>query len=305
MRFVDPKSNIAFKKIFGNENRTEILISFLNAVLVLEGENAIKEVTILDPYQAPKIKDLKETILDVRAKDGRGVTFIVEMQVEKEDWFPKRALYYTSKAYVSQIEKTVDYPKLNQVFFIGILNFKIFETEDYLSRHLILDSKSYKQEIKDFEFNFIELKKFKKELNELETVIDKWIYFFKNAEDLKVVPAQLSDVKEIAEAFEIAGQHNWTQEELDIYEYWEMQEAIHKNVLESGIREAEMKGMEVGMEAGMKAGMKAGIEKGLKEGEIKGVKDTAKKLLSLGIDVETIIKATGLDEKTINDIVYK
>ncbi|MBF0226537.1 MAG: Rpn family recombination-promoting nuclease/putative transposase [Desulfobacterales bacterium] len=300
MKFVDPKSNIAFKKIFGNENKKEILISFLNAVLMLESEKAIKDVTILDPYQAPKIKDLKETILDVRAKDGRGVTFIVEMQVEKEDYFPKRALYYTSKAYVSQIEKAVDYPQLNQIFFIGILNFKIFETKDYISSHLILDSKTYKQEIKDFEFNFIELTKFKKKLDELETVIDKWIYFFKHTEDLKVVPVELSSVKEIAEAFEIAEQHNWTQEELDIYEYWQMQEAIHINILESGIKKAKIEGKE----EGLKEGKEKGREEGLKEGEIKAKKETAKKFLSLGVDVATVIKATGLDEKTINDLIF-
>ncbi len=281
MRFVDPKSNIAFKKIFGNENKKEILISFLNAVLLLEGDKAIQEVTILDPYQAPKIKDLKETILDVKAKDGRGVTFIVEMQVEKEDFFHKRVLYYTSKAYVFQIEKGTDYPKLNQVFFIGILNFKMLDTKDYISRHLILDAKTHKQEIKDFEFNFIELKKFNKKVDELESVLDKWIYFFKHTEDLKIVPAELSNVKEIAEAFEIAEQHNWTQKELDIYEYWQIKEVIHKNAMELSMREAVT-------EAELK-------------GRLEGRIETAKNLLSLGVHVQTIMKATGLDEKTIRE----
>ncbi|MBF0120098.1 MAG: Rpn family recombination-promoting nuclease/putative transposase [Desulfobacterales bacterium] len=290
MRFVDPKSNIAFKKIFGNENKKEILISFLNAVLMLEGDKAIKEVTILDPYQAPKIKDLKETILDVRAKDGRGITFIIEMQVERQRLFHKRILYYTSKAYVSQIEKAIDYPKLNQIFFIGILNFKMFENEDYISRHLILDKKTYKQEIKDFEFNFIELKKFNKELTELENVIDKWIYFFKYAEDLRIVPVQLSNVKEIVEAFEVVEQYNWTKEELDVYEFWQMEETKQRDIIETAIIDAKIEAELAIKDAEVKAEAK---------GRMDEKKDTVKNLLSLGVDIQTIIKATGLDEEII------
>ena len=133
MNFADPKSDIAFKKVFGNENKTEILISFLNAVLDLRGEHAIAEITILNPYQAPKISLLKESNLDVRAKTRGGVTFIVEMQVEKQDYFAKRALYYSAKAYVAQIARAEQYPKLNQVIFIGIMDFRLFETLDYLS----------------------------------------------------------------------------------------------------------------------------------------------------------------------------
>ena len=83
MKFVNPKNDVAFKKIFGNEQKSEILISFLNAVLNLTGEKEIQAIKILNPYQAPKIEALKYTLLDVRAKDKRGVTFIVEMQVER------------------------------------------------------------------------------------------------------------------------------------------------------------------------------------------------------------------------------
>ncbi|MCP4131705.1 MAG: transposase, partial [bacterium] len=79
MEFVGIKTDIAFKKVFGNENKREILISFLNSVLGLDGVHEIKTITILNPYQAPKLEGLKETILDIRAVDKRGVTFIVEM----------------------------------------------------------------------------------------------------------------------------------------------------------------------------------------------------------------------------------
>ena len=110
MKFISPKSDIAFRKVFGNENKKEILISFLNAVLDLQEDRQIIDIEILNPFQVPKIESLKLTILDVRAKDKKGVTFIVEMQVEQVKGYHKRFLYYTSKAYTSQIERGTDYP---------------------------------------------------------------------------------------------------------------------------------------------------------------------------------------------------
>ncbi len=95
MNFADPKSDIAFKKVFGNENKTEILISFLNAVLDLHDEQAIVEITLLNPHQVPKISILKESNLDVRAQTRAGVSFIVEMQKDELDiydyWAMKEA----------------------------------------------------------------------------------------------------------------------------------------------------------------------------------------------------------------------
>ena len=81
------------KKILGNEEHTEILISLLNAVLDLTGDKEIQEITLLNPYQAPRLEALKYTLLDVRAKDKRGVTVIVEMQVSHVEGLRKRFTY--------------------------------------------------------------------------------------------------------------------------------------------------------------------------------------------------------------------
>ncbi|KJU87417.1 transposase, partial [Candidatus Magnetobacterium bavaricum] len=179
MRFVDVKSDIAFKRIFGNEARKEILISFLNAVLGLSGDREIGEITILSPYQAPKIDELKYTVVDIRAVDKRGVIFIIEIQVQREKGFTKRVLYYTSKAYINQLGKGEDYPMLKKVIYIGIVDFNIFDGDNYLTRHLILDTVTLKNELEDFEFNFIELPKFNKKEDEVESIIEKWVYFIK------------------------------------------------------------------------------------------------------------------------------
>ena len=96
MNFADPKNDIAFKKIFGDKNHKKILISFLNAVLGFKGKNKIAEVTVVNPYQVPKIEDLKETVLDIQAVTKKGERFIVEMQKKDLKDFPQRSLYYTS-----------------------------------------------------------------------------------------------------------------------------------------------------------------------------------------------------------------
>ncbi|MFZ4634530.1 MAG: Rpn family recombination-promoting nuclease/putative transposase [Saprospiraceae bacterium] len=228
MKFVDVKNDVAFRKIFGNENKKVILISFLNAVLGLEGQNRVKEVSLLNPFQLPRIAGEKSSIIDVRATDEKGATFIVEMQVAEPSGFDKRVLYYTSKDYAGQINAGDDYPLLRPVYFIGILDFNYFIGKDYLSSHSIIDEATGENGFKDLKFRFIELKKFNKKAFELKTIIDMWTFFIKNAEDLDVMPDNVDD-EGLKEAYEEAAQHNWTREAYDAYIY-------------SGIREQDEKG---------------------------------------------------------------
>ncbi len=239
MKFVDVKNDIAFRKIFGNENRKETLISFLNAVLDFHGNQRIKEVTILNPYQLPKLKGGKVTIIDVKATDQLERTYIVEMQVGDLDGFEKRVLFYSSKSYSDQIKRADFYRKLRPVIFIGILDFEHTENKNYISRNQIRDVETGEQTIKDMEFNFIELPKFNKELHELETLTEKWVYFIKNAENLEVVPDNIND-EGLKSAYEEANVQTWTQEELDAYEYAFMREEDERARLEK----AELKGEE-------------------------------------------------------------
>ena len=223
MKFVDVKNDVAFRKIFGNENRKEVLISFLNAVLLLENDKKIISVDILTPYQLPELKGGKVTIVDLKAKDQNNKNYIVEMQVAEVEGFDKRVLYYASKSYSSQIDRGDLYEKLNPTFFIGILEFEATQNKDYISRHKIVDTVTGENYIRDIEFTFIELTKFNKKENELTSVIDQWVYFIKNAEDLKIIPDNVKDIG-LKNAYEDADKHNWTKLELDAYEYVLMRE---------------------------------------------------------------------------------
>jgi len=269
LKFADPKNDLAFKKIFGNENKKEILISFLNsAALDFKDEKTIVSVTLDNPYQLPDIQELKETILDIKATNQNGDKFIVEMQKKDLSNLAKRSLYYTSKAYVSQIEKGEDVKNLKKVYYIAILNFNMFENENYISRHLIINQETVTQDLKDFEFTFIELKKFNAKLENLNTTIDKWIYFINNASSFDLIPREYENIKEFQEAFQIANKYSWNKKELEYYDSMDLKQADDKNALET---------------ARVKAKKENSIE-------------IAENLLKAKVDLETIKLSTGLSD---------
>ena len=238
MRFVDVKNDYAFRKIFGNEQKTVILISFLNAVLGLEGSHRIVEVQPIDPFQLARVMGEKTSIIDVRARDGRGVTFIVEMQVVEPRGFEKRVLYYSAKDYAGQIFIGDDYTALQPVYFIGILNFNFFNSEPYFSTHLITDQATGANVLSDIQFRFIELPKFHKREQELDSIIDQWTYFIKNAITLDVIPDSVTD-KGLKEAYKQAATIRLNSDELDAYLYASLREHDLKNAVLRGEERGE------------------------------------------------------------------
>jgi predicted transposase/invertase (TIGR01784 family) len=266
MKFVDVKNDIAFRKIFGNENKKIILISFLNAIMKPEGDHTIEDVEILNPYQLPIIRNLKASIIDVKAKDKRGKTYIVEMQVAEPDGLDKRLLYYASKEYSQQVESGEHYTKLRPVIFIGIFDFFFTKGNKYLSHHSVCDVENGERRIKDMDFYFIELPKFTKSLHELSEITDKWIFFLKEAENLDVVPENVDDEGLMA-AYQDANKYSWTKEELEAYDY-------------AAMREQDERGRIIAAEKRVKA-------------------ETAKELKKLGVDIDLIKKATGLSDEEI------
>ena len=279
MKFVDVKNDVAFRKIFGNEKKTNILISFLNAALKLEGDHLIKEVAIANPYQFPRIAGEKASIIDVRAKDVRGRQFVVEMQVAETDGFDKRVQYYTCRDYSMQIERGDEYPKLKPTYFIGILDFDYFESEGYLSHHIIVNGKTYEHKLKDIQFTFIELEKFTKEVHELETLIEKWTFFIKHAEELEVIPENVDD-DGLMEAYKDADRHSWKKEELIAYD-------------NSSIAEQDERGK---MKLVADRAKQEGIEKGLQEKTYKVVERCWNK----NMDVEDI---ADIAERTVEEVL--
>ncbi len=257
MQFADIKNDIAFRKIFCNENRKEVLISFLNSILGFRGKQRIVSVDILNPFQLPKLKGGKVTIIDVKATDQIGRQYIVEMQVAEQDGFDKRVLYYTSKSYTDQIKRGDFYKKLKPAIFIGILDFVQTINAHYISRSRIQDIDTGEITVKDVEFNFIELPKFNLKEEELTTLSEKWIYFIKNAENLDIIPDNTQDAG-LKSAYQEANQHNWTKEEMDAYDYAFMREEDLRLQKEFAINKAKVEGEKISTEKFAKIMKKAG-----------------------------------------------
>jgi predicted transposase/invertase (TIGR01784 family) len=273
MKFVDVKNDIAFRKIFGNENKKIILISFLNAIMKLRGKDAIADVEIINPYQLPIIKNLKASIIDVKARDKKGRVYIIEMQVAEPEGLDKRLLYYASKEYSQQIEKGEFYTKLKPVIFIGIFDFDFTEGGKYLSHHAVCDVENGERTLKDMDFYFIELPKFKKKLPELTEITDKWIYFIKEAETLLVIPENVDD-EGLKAAYQDANKYTWTKEELEAYDYASMREQDERGKVELAEKRAK------------------------KRSKL----EIAKKLKEMGISSYDIEKATGLSDEEIDEL---
>ena len=250
MRFIDPRIDFAFKKIFGSEDAKDILISFLESLLNLEGDRCIKELTLMDPFLAPRIKELKYSILDVKCKDHRGISYIVEMQVQKVSAFLKRIQYNAAKSYVHQVTRGDDYPKLNQIIAITITNFPLFEGFDHpVSHHESMETITGKTYLREILHCFIELPKFTKSLEELSDILDQWIYFIKYAGSLQSVPEQIR-AESIRHAFERAMHANMSMEELELYENAGVAIADAQGALEV----AKQEGHEIGHQEGHQEG---------------------------------------------------
>ncbi len=239
MTFINPKTDYAFKKIFGSLDSKGILISFLNA-MIYDGNPTIQDLEIINPNLPPKITGLKDTYLDVKARLADDTLVIIEMQVLNVESFGKRVLYNAAKTYASQLQKGQGYRMLKPVIALTLTDFEMFENSDRLISRFIYkeETTNLKYTDNNMELVFIELPKFTKELSQLETLADKWIYFMKYANTLTQIPQTMDIVPEIHQAFDIANQVNLNPDELEELEQQEMfiydqQGALLKAVKES------------------------------------------------------------------------
>ena len=298
MIFINPKTDFAFKKIFGSEDNKDILISFLNG-MIYSGADTIQDLTILNPYQVPRVRGVKDTYLDVKAQLNDGTTVIIEMQVLNVEGFEKRILYNAAKAYSIQLDKGDAYALLNPVIALTITDFSMFpELDGWLSRFVLKEKDVlFDYPIHDLELVFVELPKFNRALDELLTLSDKWAYFLDYARELDTIPEPLKAVAAIEHAFEVATQSNLTREELDELEHQEFFIQDQRGAIIKASKQA----LEKGIKQGLKQGMERGRRQGLKQGQQKAQIDIARQLLLI-LDDESISQTTGLSIEAIQQL---
>ena len=276
-RYINIYTDFAFKKVFGTEANKDLLISFLNQLMGLTGDSEITDVTYLNPEQLGDNINERRAVYDVYCSTGNGEHFIVEMQKAKQDHFKDRALYYSSFAIREQgtkgsIMKPWDY-KLMPVYVVGILNFVMDEEDEEVITRVTLKDDRNREFNKNLQFIFIEMPKFTKEETELKTFLDKWLYVIKNISRLDDKPQALTEgiFKKLFDVAEIS-----QFSKLDRAEYEESLKVFwdFTNVLSTAER----------------------------KGERNEKLRNAKNFKALGVDVETISKATGLTKEEIENL---
>jgi len=288
MKFLDIKTDYAFKKVFGSENSKDILLSFLNSILDLN----IIDLIIEDPYNVPKLQGMKDTAVDIKATLSDKTKVIIEMQILNHDGFESRILYNAAKNYANQLDKGDSYTLLNPVIALTIVNFKMFEFEKYKSSFKLFEKDNFTKYKDDIELVFIELPKINKELDECKNIEERWIYFIKNARRLEVVPKNID--KNLQKAFQIASTANMDKKEIEIQEKREEFLFIQKNSIEKAKRE--------GREEGIREGLEEGREEGRKEGRKEEKIKIVKKSISQGLDNKTISAITTFSEDFIESL---
>lgn len=221
-RYLNPRVDVVFKKIFGEHKH--LLISFLNSLLPLAPDGLIRSLNYLQSEQTPNIPVLKRTIVDVKCTDQRGQIFIVEMQIEWSASFMQRMLFGTSRAYVNQLKKGEKYEYLKPVYGLGLLGQNFDKESDAFYHHYkIINVQNPKRELKGLQFVFIELQKFKPTNREQKKLGILWLRFMSEIhENTTTVDKALLQVPEIREAIELSEQAAYSPAELEAYDtYWD------------------------------------------------------------------------------------
>ena len=287
--FINPKTDFTFKKIFGSQQSTDILISFLNAILY-DGQDIIVELEILDPYQSPRIKGMKDSFLDVKARLHDRTTVIVEMQVLNVFEFEKRVLYNAAKFYATQLDIGDGYTLLSPVIALTIADFEMFpKSEKVVSTFVFREKEEMTIYCDDIELVFVELPKFKKSLEALESLSDKWIYFLRNANKLQSVPSSMGQEPALEHAFRVAEQSQLSRDELETLEQQSIVLHDSANAIIYAEKQAEKRGE--------KRGEERGEEKGKREAAI----TIACQLFDI-LDLETIAQKTGLSLEDLRSL---
>ena len=290
-RYLDPKADLTFKKVFGEH--PELVTSFLNAMLPFEQhEEEIESVEYLNSELVPDNPLRKDSIVDVRCYDRRGRQFIVEMQMMWTSAYKQRVLFNASKAYVSQLDKGVDYNLLQPVYSLNLVNDTFSKSDEYYHDYRIVEVAETSEVIEGLRFIFIELPKFTPKSFCEKRMQVLWLrYLTEINENTRQVPEELLADPDINKAVTQLEEGAFSKAQLLGYEkFWDMVSTAKMN-----ISSARQDGIEQGRREGMQQGLQQGLQQGREEERMK----IAASMKALGLGVEDIAKATGLPAEKI------
>ena len=292
--YVNPRIDLAFKKIFGVEENKDLTISLINAII--SPEDQVSEITLLNPYNPKNFANDKLSILDIKAKAKDGKRFNIEIQVSDEADYDKRALYYWAKLYTEQLTSGEDYGLLSKAIGIHILNFtSIPSAKKYHNVFHLREKEHGLHYFKDMELHTIELNKFDKNLpkklsefvTKLKTSLDIWSSFLtrNNLLNRDALPAKINR-PELKKALDVLAHINFTEEERDAYEDRLKWLRIETNTLKKQFNDGKAEGR----------------REGRVEGQTQKSIEIAKKMLERGASVKDIADIAGLSATEIKKL---
>ena len=280
-KYINPYTDFGFKLLFGTAMNKELLISFLNALLFKE--ETVKDVTYLNAEHLDTQEYDRRAVFDVYCENEKGEKFLVEMQRGEQQFFKDRSVYYATFPIREQSQRGKWDYELKAVYIIGILNFTFNDTDgDYFHHEVkLVDLYTHKVFYDKLTFIYLEMPKFNKKEDELESMFDKWLFVLRNLSSLFERPRALQNrvFDRLFEAAEIA---KFNPKELG--EYWESLKNFRDwySVMSTQLKK------------GREEGLKEGLEKGLEQGRKEECFKNAKKMKQAGIAFDVIVQVTGL-----------
>lgn len=276
-KYINPFTDFGFKKLFGEEPNKELLLDFLNELLK-EQEGEIKSLTYLKNEQLGRGEADRKAIFDLYCENERGEKFIVELQKSKQSFFKDRTLYYATFPIREQAKQAEWNFELKAIYTIAILDFVFDEDKENKVKYRydvqLSDIETHKVFYDKLTFIYLEMPKFQKRLDELETRFEKWLFVLKNLNRLEKVPEKLRG-RIFERLFEIAEIAKFSHEEQSSYEDSLKYYRDLKNTLDTA-RE---------------------------EGKIEGKIEMVKKGISEDVPLEVLMKLTGFTNAEIQKII--
>ena len=273
MRYLDPKADLTFKKIFGEHK--DLLMSLLNALLPLEKDRQVESLEYLPAELVPDLPLGKNSIVDVRCKDKKGRQFIVEMQMIWTPAFQQRVLFNASKAFVRQLKRNRKYELLQPVYSLNLVNESFMNDypDEFIHNYNIVHELHSDKIIDGLHLTFVELPKFKPHSIAERKMAVLWLRFLTEInEDTTIVPEELLDNPETSKALKEVEESAYTEQEIDAYEdFWDKLGAERLLLVDSN---------NISLEKGLAQGREEGRAEGLAQGRADSLAEVARAMLA-------------------------
>ncbi len=284
-KYINPFTDYGFKRLFGEEPNKNLLLDFLNELL-REEQGTITELTYLKNENLGTTELNRKAIFDLYCTNEKGERFIVELQKTKQKFFKDRTIYYSTFPIQEQAKKGSLWDfQLEKVYTIAILDFEFDEDKKYPDKFRY-DVKLKELEIDEvfsdkLNFIYLEMPKFRKSIEELETRFEKWLYIIKNLHKLDRIPETLKE-SIFLQLFQTAEISKFSKEEYLDYEDSLKYYRDLKNSLDTAREEGKIEGKI--------------------EGQIEERIEIAKNALKMKLPIDAIIKLTGLPKEEIEKL---